>query len=152
MSLPAHRNSHPAWSVVKRLPAYLKLAWALVKEPSIPWRHRAPLYAVLLYEISPPHLLIAAIPVVGQVDSVILLVLAIRHTLRHCPPRIAAQHFANLNLTRASMDEDSALLSRFTRVVPGNATQEIGAKLRFAGRVTRGFTARRFARWSVDLT
>ena len=140
------RIALPSWSMVKRLPAYVKLAWALVKEPAIPWQHKAPLYGVLLYEISPPHLLIAAVPVVGQLDSIILLLLGLRHALAHCPARVAARHFSRLNLTVEQMSDDASAI----RAVVGNVCFKRGGaasrNIRFMGRVVRGFTTRSIAR------
>src|SRR5579871_1216635 len=88
------------WPMVKRLPTYGKLALALLKEPAIPQRHKIWLYSVVLYEVSPPHLLIAAVPVLGQIDSIALFLIGLRQILRHCLPVVAARHLERLSLTR----------------------------------------------------
>lgn len=154
MSPPASSSPLPAWSMVKRLPTYMKLAWLLIKEPAIPTRHKMPLYLVALYEISPPHLLIAAVPVLGQFDSVILLLLGLRHALSHCPPKVVARHLSKLSLTLAQMSEDWEVISAVGGVVrrntvAGESARGIAAKLRFAGRVAQGFTNRRIERLLV---
>ena len=58
-----------------------------MRESAIPVRHKLPLGLVVVYEISPPHMFIAAIPILGQVDSILLLLYGIRHALAHCPAR-----------------------------------------------------------------
>jgi uncharacterized membrane protein YkvA (DUF1232 family) len=136
--------------MVKRLPAYLKLAWALIKEPAIPWRHKLPLYSVPIYEISPPHLLIAAVPVLGQIDSILLLLIALRHALSHCPPLVVERHLWALNLTSAQITADCSTIRETAQGMCGSRLRSVNGRLRFAGRVARGFTNRRIARWSID--
>ncbi len=73
--------------IVKRLPAYLRLGWALSREPAIPWRHKTLLYLFPIYYVSPAHLLVHPIPVLGQIDGAAFFLLALRQALTHCPAR-----------------------------------------------------------------
>ncbi len=133
--------------MLKRLPAYMKLAWALIREPAIPWKHKLLLYSVVVYEISPPHMVIAAIPVLGQIDSVLLFLLGLQQALAHCPPTVADRHLAALRLSCAQMDADRAAIKVIFAGMFGKSGHDIGDKLRFAGRVAQGFAYRRLRRW-----
>jgi uncharacterized membrane protein YkvA (DUF1232 family) len=112
-----------AWPIVKRLPRYARLAWALAREPAIPSRYKAGLYGAVVYTITPLHLIGGLIPVVGQIDSIVLLLLGLRRALRHCPAEVAQRHLTRLGL-------EPRLLSRDLHV-----TVYIG--LRAFGRVAR---------------
>lgn len=94
------------WPMVRRLPAYLRLAWALSREPAIPWRHKTLLYLFPVYYVSPAHLAVHPIPVLGQIDGVFFLVLALRQALAHCPRPVLARHLARLNLAPTQLEDD----------------------------------------------
>ena len=130
------------WPIAKRLPAYVRLAWALVREPAIPRRHKTLLYSTAVYTFTPLHWIASPIPVVGQADSVVLLLLGLRQALTHCPPQIRARHLARLKIAPGQMDKDL----RATMAVAWYALGEIGRpvtrNVRFAGRVAGGFSRR----------
>ena len=63
------------WPIIKRTSTYFLLGLALARHPAIPRRHKLILYGTLVYQFSPLHLLVSPIPVVGQVDCIVLLLL-----------------------------------------------------------------------------
>ncbi len=138
--------------IVKRLPGYIKLAWMLAKEPSIPLVHRSGLYLTVVYVLSPAHLAANIVPVFGQVDWILLLMLSIRQALVHCPPEVLARLHTLAKLQPQQLDADLATLTRLcrggaeaacaalSRKLP--ATGPMGKKVAFAGRVANGFTRR----------
>lgn len=134
------------WPVVKRLPAYIRLAWALARDPAIPQRDKLLLYSVVLYSVSPLAFALGTIPIVGQVDNFALLLLAIRQTLRHCKPEITSRHCARFHLSTSQVSEDLHTLADVAR----RAVMTVGAPLkeqaRFAGRVAAGFGKRTLRR------
>ncbi len=103
--------------VLKRLPAYVRLGWALAKEPAIPWRHKTLLCLFPLYCVSPVNLLAQSIPVLGLVDEAVWFLVGTRQALAHCPPPVAARHLARLHLAPRQLQEDvNAVLAVVGRV------------------------------------
>jgi len=129
------------WPIVKRLPAYLRCGWALIREPAIPLKHKALLYSVVLYSVTPANLIVGAIPVVGQVDNTLLFLLGLRQAFANCPPEIAARHLKRAGLDAGQLDQDLATIMTLARRALRRGRREI----RFAGRVAGGMS-RRIAR------
>jgi uncharacterized membrane protein YkvA (DUF1232 family) len=129
------------WPMVRRLPAYLRLGWALSREPAIPWRHKTLLYLFPVYYVSPAHLAVHPIPVLGQIDGVLFLVLALRQALAHCPRPVLARHLARLNLAPTQLEDDwrTALyvVRRVGRSVGGSVAGPMARRLRFTGHAAR---------------
>jgi uncharacterized membrane protein YkvA (DUF1232 family) len=138
------------WPVVRRLPAYARLAWALAREPSIPARHKALLYAAAVYTVTPAHAPLGVIPVVGQVDSPVLLLLGLRTALAHCPASVARRHLAAAGLSRRQLEVDLGTTLYVAGVALGQASRSTARQLRFAARVARGFTRRTIQRLAGD--
>ncbi|HUR16989.1 MAG TPA: YkvA family protein, partial [Candidatus Limnocylindrales bacterium] len=65
-------------TLVKRLPRYAKLAWALARDPSLSRVRRAAVMAAAAYVVSPIDLVPGFIPVAGQLDDVAVALAAIR--------------------------------------------------------------------------
>ncbi len=130
------------WPIVKRLPAYLRLAWALSREPAIPWRHKTLLYLFPVYYFSPAHLAVHPIPVLGQIDGVFFLVLALRQALAHCPRPVLARHLARLNLGPTQLEDDWHTALRVLRRVGGSVAGPVVRRLHFAEHVAGGFRER----------
>lgn len=130
------------WPIFRRLPAYVRLAWALGREPGIPWQRKTLLYTAALYTVTPAHAPLGMIPVVGQLDTPVLLMLGLRQTLAHCPPEVSARHLRRLNLTAAQLDADLATALAVMQRLAKRAARGTSRRLRFAGRVAGGFTLR----------
>jgi uncharacterized membrane protein YkvA (DUF1232 family) len=136
----------------KRMPAYLKLGWAVAREPTIPWVHRSGLYATLVYIVTPAHVVISTIPVLGQVDLILFLLLSLRQALKHCPPETLQKLCANVKLKPDQLQKDMQTMGRLAKLggkalsysvdehMPGVA--EAGRSMAFAGRVANSFTRR----------
>jgi uncharacterized membrane protein YkvA (DUF1232 family) len=69
-------------ALLRRLPRYLRLAWGLAGEPSLPRSRRAAVLGAAVYLASPVDLVPGIIPVVGQLDDVAITILALRAALR----------------------------------------------------------------------
>jgi len=136
----------------KRMPAYLKLGWAVAKEPTIPLVHRSGLYATLVYIVTPAHLVISAIPVLGQIDLVLMLFFSLRQALNHCPEETLIRLCARVKLTPGQLQKDTETIARLTKQggkalarsvgERAPAMADAGKSVAFAGRVANGFTRR----------
>lgn len=104
MSLRAHAEAlRPA---LARLPAYVKLLWRLIREPGLSRYSKGLLAAGAAYSVSPVDLVPGFIPVVGQLDDLLVLLHALRQALRRLPPELREQHLAACGLTAADLEAD----------------------------------------------
>lgn len=134
------------WPILKRMPRYLRMGIALAREPAIPTRHKSVLISAVVYQVTPIHLIVTPIPVVGQIDTAALLLLGIRQAYNHCPPDIAKEHFARLGLPPAQLRRDMAVILGLGDYTMTSAGTRIARDARFAGRVAAGFGRRQIGR------
>ena len=83
------RRRHPLVRLagtVARLPRYLYLAQALVRDPAVSVQRKSALAAGLGYAVLPFDILPGIIPIVGQLDDLGALLLGIRQALRGLAP------------------------------------------------------------------
>ncbi|MDQ7859551.1 MAG: YkvA family protein [Armatimonadota bacterium] len=103
--------------ILGRLPAYARLALALLREPALPSRHKALLVVGVCYLLSPVDLIPALVPVLGQLDDLAVALIALRLTLRAMPPEVAERHLTAHALSWARLDADLARVGRSGRLV-----------------------------------
>ena len=96
----------PFFALVKRLPAYGRLAWAVAREPALSRGRRLALYAGGAYLVSPIDLVPGIIPVAGQLDDAAAVLLALRAALAGLPPDVRDRHYAAAGLSAAMLDGD----------------------------------------------
>lgn len=73
-------------ALLRRLPAYARLAWRLARDDRLPPSRRAMLLAGAAYLASPIDLVPGIIPVAGQLDDAAAVLLALRTALNGLPP------------------------------------------------------------------
>ena len=64
------------------------------RDPRVPWHAKALVAAVAAYALSPIDLITDFIPVLGQIDDLIIVPLGILLAIRLVPPEIMAEHRA----------------------------------------------------------
>jgi uncharacterized membrane protein YkvA (DUF1232 family) len=121
-------------ALATRLPAYLKLAWALGRDPQVPRGQKVWLLAAGLYNLSPLDPIPGVIPVLGQLDDYAVFLLALRRTLSACPHAVALAHLERQGLTAAQLQADLDEIQRIGRAVGKQALRGLWASARFAGR------------------
>jgi uncharacterized membrane protein YkvA (DUF1232 family) len=89
-----------------RLPRYLRLARGLFADQSVAGPRKALLGAALAYTISPIDLVPGFIPIAGQLDDLVVLLLGLRQALDGCPPETARAHLANADLSEDQLEAD----------------------------------------------
>ena len=82
-----------ARALARFVPDCVVLFKRLLTDPRVEWWRKALLVAVLVYLASPIDLVPDFIPVAGQLDDAILVVLALRVLLRSSGPRLLAEHW-----------------------------------------------------------
>jgi len=128
------------WESIKRLPAYLRLATTMARDPSVPRQAKGVLGVGAGYAISPVDLVPGVIPVAGQLDDLYIILTALQQAVKMTPAQIADRHLTKAGVRREDIDADLQAVRKLVRLA-------IVASLRFGGktlgRVSRAAT--RFA-------
>jgi uncharacterized membrane protein YkvA (DUF1232 family) len=93
-------------ALVGRFPKYARLAWRLARDDRLSRARQAALLAGAAYLVSPIDLVPGFIPVVGQLDDAVVVLLAIRHALTGLPPADREAALARAGLDPQSLDDD----------------------------------------------
>jgi len=99
-------------ALVRRLPAYARLGWALSREPALSRGRRAAVVAAAAYLVSPIDLVPGIIPLAGQLDDAAVALLGLRFALRGLPAARRDVHLAAAGVTASQLDEDLATVGR----------------------------------------
>lgn len=87
------RNPYGIINLIANLPKLIRLYYRLFKDPRTPFHLKLLLILAVCYAISPIDLLPdLLVPIIGQVDDLIILIAASRYFLKKCPPQIVAEH------------------------------------------------------------
>jgi uncharacterized membrane protein YkvA (DUF1232 family) len=78
--------------VLFHLPSFVRLYWRLLRDPRVSIWPKALLVAALGYVVLPFDLIPDAIPLLGEVDDVVILVAAARWFPQLCPPEVVREH------------------------------------------------------------
>ena len=82
-----------ARALVRLVPDCVVLFRRLLTDPRVDWWRKALLVVVIAYVASPIDIVPDFIPVAGQLDDAILVVLALRVLLRGSGPRLLSEHW-----------------------------------------------------------
>ncbi|HUG98058.1 MAG TPA: YkvA family protein [Gammaproteobacteria bacterium] len=93
-------------ALVRRLPKYGRLAWALARDPRLSRVRRVALAAAAAYVFSPIDLVPGIIPVAGQLDDLAIALAAIRLALDGLRPDVRAERLAAAGLTESELNDD----------------------------------------------
>lgn len=133
--------------VARRLPAYTRLAWALVRDRRLRRTHRALVLGGVAYLLSPIDLIPGIIPVLGQIDDLAVTLLSLRTVLRRLPQPLADEHLVSTGLSLQVIDEDLRTLTRsgtlLTRSILRYGWSAAGGAARAVSRIGRLLLKRR---------
>lgn len=93
-------------ALLRRLPRYGRLAWALARDPRLSRMRRAAVMAAAAYVVSPIDLVPGVIPVAGQLDDLLIALAAIRLALDGLKPDVRAQRLAAAGLAEDDIGAD----------------------------------------------
>lgn len=99
-------------ALVRRIPAYARLAWRLGRDPRVPRTRRAALLAGIGYLASPIDLVPGVIPLAGQLDDAAVVLYAIRAALRGLPADVRTSYLEAAGLAPEDLEEDLATVRR----------------------------------------
>lgn len=90
----------------RRGPKYLKFGAAMVRDDAVPVKAKAALVLGGSYVISPIDLIPGLIPVIGQIDDLVVMMTAFTAAIRLTPAEVVDRHMLAVNLTEAEMARD----------------------------------------------
>ncbi|MGE5591385.1 MAG: YkvA family protein [Bacillota bacterium] len=93
-------------AAIVRLPRYARLAWSLARDPRVPPGAKAILAGGVLYSVSPIDLVPGFIPVVGQLDDLLVLLATLAQALRAIEPDASAALLKEADLTQDNLAAD----------------------------------------------
>lgn len=93
-------------ALIRRFPNYARLAWHLARDERLSRTRQAALIAAAAYLVSPIDLVPGFIPVAGQLDDAVVVLLAIRHALTGLPPADREAALAEAGLGAQALDDD----------------------------------------------
>src|SRR5918995_7517920 len=108
-------NLLPFLPLAGRAPTYGRLLWALASDPRVPASRKALLAIAGAYIVAPIDLIPEFLPVVGAIDDVAVMVVAIDVFLEGLDPRLVDEKLLDLGMSRAELDSD---LRKVRRLVP----------------------------------
>ena len=82
--------------IVAHLPSFAKLFLRLVKDPRVGFGPKLVLAGVLAYVVLPTDLIPDFLPVVGQVDDLVVVFLGLKFFLRLCPKEVVQEHVRSI--------------------------------------------------------
>ena len=128
-------------TLLKRLPRYARLAWGLAGEPRLSRTRRAALLGAAAYLVSPVDLVPGVIPVVGQVDDIAIVILALRTALRALDEPTRQRQLAPAGLGSGDLDEDTRTLG-LVALWLGRRGARLGRRLLVLGAMAAGRAGR----------
>ena len=93
-------------AAVRRLPVYARLAWRLARDPLISKARRAVLVAAAGYLLSPLDAVPGVVPVLGQLDDLLVAFAAIKVTLAGLSPAQRRAHLGAVGLDDRTLATD----------------------------------------------
>lgn len=113
--VPATKSEYAA--LIKRLPAYAGLSKQLITEARLSKKQKIILGAGFGYLASPIDLIPGIIPVLGQLDDILVVLLSIRAVVRDYDQETVDRMLADQGLAREQIDADIALVKETMKAI-----------------------------------
>ena len=98
--------------LIRRLPTYIRLVWALLRDGRVPARQKLILAGIGAYLIFPIDLIPDFVPVLGQLDDLAVVLLGLDLFIRTAPEDIVAEHLAKISQDKDQLRRDIATAER----------------------------------------
>ena len=109
--------------VASRVPAYARLIWALALDDRTPTGRKALLGGALGYLVLGRDLVPDDVPVVGGLDDLVVVALAVDLFIEGVPRELLEEKLDELGIDQSAFDQDIAQIRRLT---PGPVRRTIG--------------------------
>ena len=87
--------------LIRRLPTYIRLVWALLRDSRVPAGQKLILAGIVGYLILPIDLIPDFVPILGQLDDIAVVLLGLDLFIRSAPQDVVDDH-----LRRIAQDKD----------------------------------------------
>ncbi|HEB12189.1 MAG TPA: DUF1232 domain-containing protein [Actinobacteria bacterium] len=134
--LPATKSQYV--DLIKRFPTYAALSKRLIMEARLTKKQKITIGAGLGYLASPIDLIPGFIPVLGQLDDVLVVLLCIRRVLRDFDQDTADELLAAEGLTREQIDDDIVLVKETMKTIARKTATTVLNGLSSVGRAALG--------------
>jgi uncharacterized membrane protein YkvA (DUF1232 family) len=125
--------------VASRIPTYARLVTALVLDERMPPGRKAILAAAAGYLVVGRDLIPDAVPILGGIDDLVVVVLAVDLFLEGAPQDLLEEKLDELGIDRASFDRDIAQIRRLTPGPVRRTIRRIPDLIGGAGELIRHF-------------
>ena len=123
--------------VAGRVPMYARLIWSLVRDSRVPASHKAILAVAGGYVLVGRDLIPDDIPIVGGLDDLAVVVLAVELFLDGIPEEILEEKLEALGIDRAAFQSDMEQVRRLTPAPVRNIIRRLPDALDTAGRLIK---------------
>ncbi len=98
--------------LIRRLPTYIRLVWALFRDGRVPAQQKLILAGIGAYLFFPIDLIPDFVPVLGQLDDLAVVLLGLDLFIRSAPEAIVAEHLAKISQDQDQLRRDIATAER----------------------------------------
>jgi uncharacterized membrane protein YkvA (DUF1232 family) len=107
--------------LIRRLPTYIRLVWALLRDGRVPAQQKLILAGIAGYLFFPIDLIPDFVPVLGQLDDLAVVLLGLDLFIRGAPEDIVEEHLAKIAQDKDQLRRDIATAERLL----GNRVGEV---------------------------
>ncbi len=111
-ALRAPKDVPEVVDLIRHLPTYIRLVWALLRDPRLPARQKLILAGIGGYVILPIDLIPDFVPVLGQLDDLAVVLLGLDLFIRSAPPELVDEHLAKIAQDKDQLRRDIARAER----------------------------------------
>src|SRR5882762_8540923 len=123
--------------LIRRLPTYIRLVWALLRDGRVPAQQKLILVGIGAYVVLPIDLIPDFVPVLGQLDDLAVVLLGLDLFIRSAPPDIVEEHLAKISQDQDQLGRDIATAERLLGDRLGDVRDTV-EKFRIQGRKATG--------------
>jgi len=87
--------------VLFHLPDFIRLYWRLFRDSRVSLWPKAILVGALAYVVLPFDIIPDALPILGEIDDLVIVVTAARWFMHRCPPEVVQEHARAIDRRRA---------------------------------------------------
>jgi uncharacterized membrane protein YkvA (DUF1232 family) len=110
--LRAPKDVGEAVDLVRRLPTYIRLVWALMRDSRVPAAQKLILAGIAGYLVFPIDLIPDFVPILGQLDDIAVVLLGLDLFIRSAPQDVVDEHLARITQDRDQLSRDIASAER----------------------------------------
>jgi len=98
--------------LVRRLPMYIRLIWALLRDRRVPVAQKLILAGIVGYLVLPIDLIPDFVPVLGQLDDIAVVLLGLDLFMRSAPQDVVDEHLGRIAQDKDQLGRDIATAER----------------------------------------